>query len=224
MSTSARTIRCLITAGPTREFFDPVRFLSNPSTGKMGFALAEAALAAGWSVDLVSGPVALPEIEHENLTFYPVVTGEEMFHQADALFDPCEVFIATAAVMDYRPVETSPTKLKKTRGNLTVELEPVVDILKTLAVRKRARQLLVGFAAETDHVERNARAKLTGKNCDLLVANDVTAPGAGFGTDTNTVQLYRAGEEAAEALGPASKHEIAAALIARFEEALAARA
>ena len=118
---NASSIRCLITAGPTREFLDPVRFISNPSTGKMGFALGEAAVAAGWTVDLVAGPVSLEE--PDGVILYPVVTAEEMYHQVDALFDACDVLIMTAAVSDFRPTQRSDEKEKKDEARSDGEFE-----------------------------------------------------------------------------------------------------
>jgi len=209
-------IRCLITAGPTREFFDPVRFVSNPSTGKMGFAIAAAARAAGWTVDLVAGPVALPE--PEGVMLYPVVTAAEMLRQTDALFGPCDVLIMTAAVSDWRPKVVHPQKLKKDGAGMTVEFEPVPDILATLAQRRRADQLLVGFAAETQDIEANALAKLDRKGIDLVAANSVAGPDGAFGNDMNKlILLGRDGYR--QPLGPATKAAVAAQLVA----ALAAR-
>lgn len=206
---NASSIRCLITAGPTREYIDPVRFLSNPSTGKMGYALADAAVAQGWTVDLVAGPVALEE--PENVVLYPVVSADEMFHQVDALFDVCDVLIMTAAVSDFRPVKQHARKEKKGQASLTVEFERTVDILKTMTERKQ-HQIVVGFAAETDHVEEYARKKLFEKRCDWIVANKVGEVGAGFAADTNTVTLIGAGGDSVR-LGPAPKSEIARELI-----------
>ncbi|MGB0745010.1 MAG: phosphopantothenoylcysteine decarboxylase, partial [Opitutales bacterium] len=163
---NASPIRCLITAGPTRESFDPVRFISNPSTGKMGFALAEAAIDAGWTVDLVAGPVALEE--PDGAILYPVVTAQEMYHQVDALFDACDVLIMAAAVSDFRPVEQSESKAKKEDAKLTVEFERTIDILKTVTERK-LHQTVVGFAAETNDVETYAREKLVAKRMDWVV-------------------------------------------------------
>ena len=215
------SLRCLITAGPTREFFDPVRFLSNPSTGKMGYALAAAARQAGWTVDLVSGPVALPE--PEGVMVYPVVSAAEMLRQADALFDPCDVLIMTAAVSDWRPKVSHPQKLKKTGEGLTVELEPTEDILATLARRRRPDQLLVGFAAETEEVEAHALAKLDRKGIDLVAANSVAGPHGAFGSDQNRlVLLGRDGFR--EVFGPGAKTTVATALIARLAALLAVRA
>jgi phosphopantothenoylcysteine decarboxylase/phosphopantothenate--cysteine ligase len=209
---NASSIRCLITAGPTREFLDPVRFLSNPSTGKMGFALAEAALQLGWNVDLVAGPVSLPE--PDGAILYPVVSAEEMYHQADALFDACDVCIMAAAVSDFRPAGRLPQKEKKSTASLELQLEPTRDILATLTERK-LNQTVVGFAAETENLEANARAKLNAKNCDLIVANDLTQPGAGFAADTNTVTLFSA-DGSHEILGPALKTDLATQIIHRL--------
>ena len=206
---NASSIRCLITAGPTREFIDPVRFLSNPSTGKMGFALAEAAVEAGWTVDLVAGPVHLEE--PDGVILYPVVTAEEMFHQVDALFDVCDILIMTAAVSDFRPVEQHAEKGKKGAASMTVEFERTVDILKTMSARK-AHQTLVGFAAETTEVERYARGKLEAKNLDWIVANKVGASGTGFAADTNEVLLIAADGSSLK-IGPDTKTAIAQELI-----------
>ena len=209
---NASSIRCLITAGPTREHLDPVRFLSNPSTGKMGYALADAAVAQGWTVDLVAGPVALEE--PEDVVLYPVVSADEMFHQVDALFDVCDVLIMTAAVSDFRPVKQHTRKEKKGQASLTVEFERTVDILKTMTERKQ-HQIVVGFAAETDHVEEYARRKLFEKRCDWIVANKVGEVGAGFAANTNMVTLIGASGESVK-LGPAPKSEIARELIDRI--------
>lgn len=213
---NASSIRCLITAGPTREYLDPVRFISNPSTGKMGFALADAAVEAGWTVDLVAGPVNLPE--PDGVILYPVVTAEEMFHQVDALFDACDVLIMTAAVSDFRPVEQFAHKVKKEAASLTVEFERTRDILMTMTERK-AGQTVVGFAAETQELESYAREKLRAKRCDWIVANEVGVLGGGFAADTNTVQLIGA-DGSLEQIGPASKSAVAEALIARFSAVL----
>ncbi|MFP4156145.1 MAG: phosphopantothenoylcysteine decarboxylase [Opitutales bacterium] len=209
---NASSIRCLITAGPTREFLDPVRFISNPSTGKMGFALAEAAVDAGWTVDLVAGPVALEE--PDGVILYPVVTAEEMFHQVDALFDACDILIMTAAVSDFRPKERLRHKAKKGEASLRVEFERTIDILKTVAERKVA-QTVVGFAAETHEVEAYARAKLESKRLDWIVANEVGGAGAGFAADTNEVLLIGA-DGSSRKIGPATKQAIAIELIQRL--------
>lgn len=206
---NASSIRCLITAGPTREFIDPVRFLSNPSTGKMGYALAEAAVAAGWTVDLVAGPVALKE--PNNVILYPVVSAEEMFHHVDALFDACDVLIMAAAVSDFRPVQQHAQKQKKEKASMSIEFERTVDILKAMAQRK-AHQTVVGFAAETDNVDASARSKLEAKRCDWIVANKVGEAGTGFAADTNKVTLIAADGSSLK-IGPTTKAAIAKELI-----------
>ncbi|MDB2506407.1 phosphopantothenoylcysteine decarboxylase [Opitutales bacterium] len=206
---NASSIRCLITAGPTREFIDPVRFLSNPASGKMGYALAEAAVAAGWTVDLVAGPVALQE--PDDVILYPVVSAEEMFHHVDALFDACDVLIMTAAVSDFRPVKRHAEKEKKKGASLQVEFEPTIDILKTMTERK-AHQTVVGFAAETNNVDAYARKKLEEKRCDWIVANKVGEAGAGFAAETNEVTLIAADGSSLK-IGPTTKKIIAKQLI-----------
>lgn len=209
---NASSIRCLITAGPTREFLDPVRFLSNPSTGRMGYALATAAVEAGWTVDLVSGPVALQE--PDGVVLYPVLSAEEMYHQVDALFDACDILIMAAAVSDFRPVEQHARKEKKDAASRMVAFERTVDILRTVTERK-AHQTVVGFAAETNDVESYARRKLVEKRCDWMVANDISAPGCGFASEHNEVLLLGA-DGTCETQGPASKVELAGILINRF--------
>ena len=209
---NASSIRCLITAGPTREFIDPVRFLSNPSTGKMGYAIAKAAVDVGWTVDLIAGPVGLEE--PNGVIFYPVVSAEEMFHQVDALFDACDILIMSAAVSDFRPVRQYEKKEKKQSAATTIEFERTVDILKTMTERKR-HQTVVGFAAETDHVEAYARRKLVEKRCDWIVANKVGEAGAGFAGDDNEVTLIGAEGDLLE-MGPATKIEIARNIIDRI--------
>lgn len=211
---NASPIRCLITAGPTREFLDPVRFLSNPSTGKMGYALAAAAIDAGWTVDLVSGPVALTE--PDGVVLYPVVTAEEMYHQVDALFDACDILIMSAAVCDFRPRVQHASKEKKDVASSVVEFERTVDILKTVTERK-LEQIVVGFAAETNNLEVYSRRKLAEKCCDWVVANDVSNSGSGFASDTNEILLLGS-DGTNESYGPTSKEELAHWLIKRFSQ------
>ncbi len=214
----ASPIRCLITAGPTREYFDPVRFISNPSSGKMGFALAEAALAVGWAVELVAGPVALRAPAGAVCT--PVVTAAEMLEAVQARFNRSDVLIMTAAVCDMRPRERFETKQKKEQMQLSVEFERTPDILKTVAAGKTEAQMVVGFAAETDDVERHAQDKLERKNLDWIVANQVGVTGSGFEADANAVvMLGRDGTR--QPFGPAAKTEIARALIAFLQARLA---
>jgi phosphopantothenoylcysteine synthetase/decarboxylase len=202
------SLRCLITAGPTREHLDPVRFLSNGSSGRMGYALAEAARARGWQVDLVSGPVAL--LPPPGVSVHPVVSAAEMLAACEPLFAGCDVFIAVAAVADFRPKVAAREKMKKSGfgGSFALELVPTVDILKTLAGSKRPGQVVAGFAAETQDLEVSARRKLAEKNLDWIVANNVSRPDVGIGAENNAIiMLSRAGER--WLFGPAPKRAVA---------------
>jgi phosphopantothenoylcysteine decarboxylase/phosphopantothenate--cysteine ligase len=178
----------LVTAGPTVEDVDPVRFLSNRSSGKMGYRIAEAARDRGAKVILVSGPTSLPA--PHGLEICAVRSAEEMQRAVDGRVGPATVVIAAAAVADYRPASPSPSKQKKTDGPLTLELVRTPDILKGLGEAKGDR-VLVGFAAETENLVAHAAEKLQAKNLDLVVANDVAVPGAGFESDDNAVVLLR---------------------------------
>jgi phosphopantothenoylcysteine decarboxylase / phosphopantothenate---cysteine ligase len=177
----------LLTAGPTQEDVDPVRFLTNRSSGRMGYAVAEAAAHRGAKVILVSGPTALDT--PAGVTRVNVRTASQMLRSVEENFSAATIAIFAAAVADYRPAEAASEKIKKTGGDITLRLEPNPDILAT-AARKKGHRLIVGFAAETDKVAENARKKLTDKNADLIVANDLTAEGAGFDVDTNIVTLF----------------------------------
>lgn len=176
----------LVTAGPTREDLDPVRFLTNRSSGKMGYALAEAAARRGAHVILVSGPTDLHP--PESADWIPVRTAEEMRRAVLEHSSQATMIVMAAAVADYRPAAASATKIRRAGERLTLELEPTPDILAELSASKGNR-VLIGFAAETGHVVENARAKLNRKGADIIVANDVTQEGAGFDTDTNIVTL-----------------------------------
>ena len=210
------SLRCLITAGPTREFIDPVRFISNPSTGKMGFALAEAALKQGWSVDLVSGPVNLQE--PNGAILYPVVSAESMYHQVDALFDACDVCIMAAAVSDFTPIEYSEHKVKKDTAKRTLHLAKTIDILKTIGERKQ-EQFIVGFAAESENLEANANAKLHEKNCDWVIANLIGEEGIGFASDNNAITILKK-DGTPETHGPTSKLALAETIIQAIADTL----
>lgn len=200
-----RSRRVLITAGPTQEPLDPVRFLSNRSSGKMGWALAEAARDRGADVVLVAGPTSLAPVP--NVTYVPVVTSEEMRKEVVTRFPGTDVLIMAAAVADFRPARPAKGKVPKGRDVRMLALEPTKDILKELPPR-RAGQVVVGFAAETGDLIARARGKLRDKALDLIVANDLTEPGAGFGTDTNRATLLdRAGR--CEGLPLMSKRELA---------------
>jgi phosphopantothenoylcysteine decarboxylase/phosphopantothenate--cysteine ligase len=182
--------RVLVTAGPTREHVDPVRYLSNPSTGKMGFEVARAAGRRGADVLLVSGPSALRD--PDGVRVVRVSTAEEMAAAVLGAAGEQDLLVAAAAVSDYRPRDSLASKRKKTEGAESLELERTTDILATLGNRLAGQPhspVLVGFAAETEDVVQNAREKLRRKHCDLVVANAVGAPGAGFGSDRNRVSL-----------------------------------
>lgn len=179
--------RILITAGATREEIDPVRFISNRSSGRMGFALAEAALARGAQATVVAAATSAPEPCGARIV--RVSSAEEMLRAVMSELPDATIFIAAAAVADYRPVMRAPQKIKKSDRRLTLELEPTPDILAEVARQKRDALVVVGFAAETERVAERARAKLERKGLDLIVANDVSQEGAGFDTETNIVTL-----------------------------------
>ncbi len=182
-------VRVLVTAGGTREPIDPVRFIGNRSSGKQGHAIAEEAAARGAKVTLVT-TTASPA--GAGIDVVRVATAAEMEHAVLSRSDHADVVVMAAAVADFRPVATASTKLKKADGIPEIELEPTVDILAALGSRRRAGQTLVGFAAETDDLRENAAAKLTAKGIDVIVANDVSAPGVGFEHDTNAVHILDA--------------------------------
>jgi phosphopantothenoylcysteine decarboxylase/phosphopantothenate--cysteine ligase len=177
----------LVTAGPTCEDIDPVRFLTNRSSGKMGYALAEVAQRRGARVILVSGPTDLKI--PEGVDWVPVRTTEQMHQAVGERAKDATIVVMAAAVSDYRPATTHDKKLKRGDGGLTLELEPTPDILAELGTQKGNR-VIIGFAAETNNVAENARGKLARKSADMIVANDVTQEGAGFDTDTNIVTMY----------------------------------
>jgi phosphopantothenoylcysteine decarboxylase / phosphopantothenate---cysteine ligase len=182
--------RILITAGPTRESLDPVRFISNHSTGKMGMALAESLAEAGAQVELVLGPTALPVPPHPNIKIHPVVSALDMLAACEAVFEDCDGAIFCAAVADYRPSTVADQKIKKSGEAMQLELVKNPDIAATLGARKRAGQILVGFALETNNEEAHALKKLEAKNLDLIVLNSLRDAGAGFAVDSNKVTLY----------------------------------
>lgn len=182
-------LKVLVTAGPTREAIDPVRFIGNHSSGKMGYALAERAKARGAAVTLITGPVAIAP--PSGVTVVPVTTTLEMLAAAKAAFPEADITIKAAAPADFRAKTPRTEKIKKEAGrdDFVLELVKNPDIAKTLGEMKKPGQVLVGFAAETGSLLENARAKVSGKHLDFIVANDVTRAGAGFGTDTNIVTL-----------------------------------
>jgi phosphopantothenoylcysteine decarboxylase / phosphopantothenate---cysteine ligase len=195
----------LITAGPTCEDLDPVRYLTNRSSGKMGYAVAEAAARRGAKTILISGPTSLET--PNGVQRINVRTAEEMMRAVNENFDRATIAIFAAAVADYRPAKSFDQKIKREKESLTIVLEANADILATVA-KNKGNRLVVGFAAETERVAENARKKLTAKNADIIVANDVTAEGAGFDVDTNVVTMFsRDGRDVA--LPRMSKTEVA---------------
>ena len=185
-------MRFLVTAGPTREPIDPIRYLSNRSSGKMGYAIAEAAINAGHDVVLISGPVDVDPPRGAELT--SVLTSDDMFDAVHEHLHDCDVLVMCAAVADYKPKQLSKTKIKKRDADLSLELIPTRDILASLPKEDR-NYVVVGFAAETENVEARARKKLEEKNCDVIVANDVSHPDFGMESDENEVtMLFRDGK------------------------------
>jgi len=200
-------IRFLITAGPTREFFDPIRYISNRSSGKMGYAIAEAARAISPQVVLVSGPTALTP--PKGVEFVSVTTAEQMAKAVWRLFGGVDVCIMAAAVCDFRPTKTAAKKIKKGTFSGVLELEPTPDILAELG-RSRKSQVLVGFAAETDDLEKNARQKLLRKGLSFIVANDAST----FEAETSRPS-FLGGEGKIERLPEMPKSEVAKAIVER---------
>lgn len=179
--------KVLVTAGPTQEAVDPVRFLSNHSTGKMGYAIARMAMLRGADVTLVTGKTALEPPKFVKVV--PVTSAGDLFAAVTAVSDEQDIIIKAAAVADYRPAQVSAEKVKKKDGELSIVLERTEDTLKYLGEHKKEHQLLCGFAMETSDLEARAKEKLEKKNLDLIAANNVKVAGAGFGTDTNVVTL-----------------------------------
>jgi len=195
----------LITAGPTKESIDPVRFITNHSTGKMGYSLAEAALERGAEVTLISGPTNLSP--PKGVKLIKINTTLEMYDAVMDNYTDKHIIIKSAAVADYRPETISKSKIKKNEGNLTLTLVRNPDILKELG-RVKEHRVLVGFAAESDNVIENAKGKIKRKNLDFIVANDITEEGAGFGTDTNIVNIIDKNDDI-EKIEKSSKIKIA---------------
>lgn len=187
------TLKAMVTAGPTYEAVDAVRFVGNRSSGKMGYCLAEALADKGIEVELISGPTHL-SCSHPHIHLTKVESAAEMFEACSRKVESVDIVIMAAAVADYRPAEPAANKLKKKDESLHITLEPTVDILKTLASRKRKGQVFVGFALETDNETANAMHKLQSKNADMIVLNSLQDEGAGFNVPTNKVSLLRHGQ------------------------------
>ncbi|SET74714.1 phosphopantothenoylcysteine decarboxylase domain-containing protein [Hymenobacter actinosclerus] len=215
-------MRVLITAGPTYEPLDPVRFLGNHSTGKMGYALAEAFAAAGAEVALISGPTHLPDPSSPHILTTRVQTAAEMYAAAADAARLADVWVFAAAVADYRPAEVAAQKIKKSGERLTLELVKNVDIAFELGKTKRPEQFSVGFALETENEQAHALDKLERKKFDLIVLNSLRDAGAGFRHDTNQVTLLEA-DGRATAFGLKSKTSVALDIVGVVLDRLAAR-
>lgn len=201
--------KILVTAGPTQEAIDPVRYITNHSSGKMGHAIAKMAAYRGADVTLISGRTALAPPMF--VKYVPVVTAKEMFDAVTAVSDKQDIIIKAAAVADYRPVSVADNKIKKTEGNLVIETERTDDILGYLGKHKREGQFLCGFSMETENTIENSRKKLTKKNLDMIAANDLKVEGAGFAGDTNVLTFIT--DETEIALSLMSKEEAACKLL-----------
>ena len=197
--------KVLITAGPTLEKIDPVRFISNHSTGKMGYAIAKRAMLRGADVTLVSGPVALDPVPFVKMV--PVTTAQDMFEAVSGGFPEQDILVKAAAVADYRPSNVSDEKVKKRDGDMAIALERTTDILGYVGEHKKPEQIICGFSMETQNMLENSRKKLKKKHLDMIVANNLKEQGAGFGTDTNRVTIISEKEE--KNLELMSKEEVA---------------
>lgn len=211
----------LVTAGPTREAIDPVRFISNHSSGRMGVEIAAAAWRRGANVTLVAGPLSVPA--PVGVTVVPVESTEEMFDAVAEHIGDADALVMSAAPADYRPAEQSSTKLKKTGGARSIELTETPDILRATRESRRKGAVVVGFALETDDLVANAKKKLESKALDMIVLNSATEPGAGFGVETNRVTILRRGSDAQEELPLQHKRDVADAVLDRVEELLNGR-
>jgi len=212
-------MRVLVTAGPTREALDPVRYLTNRSSGKMGYAMAAAFVEAGHRVLLISGPTQLDV--PDGVDFLPIETAQEMYEAVQRHIGRMDAAVFAAAVADYRAATVSEQKIKKTGETLTLELVKTPDTLGSVRGEFGFTGTLVGFAAETQNLEANAREKLKRKGCDLVIANDVSKPGIGFDSDRNEVLLVF--PEHTEALPEDEKHHLAPRLVREIETIAAAR-
>jgi phosphopantothenoylcysteine decarboxylase/phosphopantothenate--cysteine ligase len=206
-------VRFLITAGPTREPIDPIRYLSNRSSGKMGYAIAEAAIDTGHEVILISGPVEVAR--PRGVAVIPVSTSDQLFDAVMQQTRNCDILVMCAAVADYKPVAVFTRKIKKRDAKLSLELIPTRDILASLP--KNRNYMVVGFAAETENVETNAQKKLLKKNCDVVVANDVSRLDSGMESDENEVEIFCRDAENKK-ISRASKKIVASELVKIFEK------
>lgn len=206
--------KVLVTAGPTQEKIDPVRFITNHSTGKMGYAIAENCMLRGAEVTLVTGPVSITPPPFVKVV--PVVTAEEMAEAVKVCYKEQDIIIKSAAVADYRPSHPAEEKVKKKDGGASIELERTEDILAFLGENRRPGQFICGFSMETEHMLENSRAKLAKKKVDMIVANNLKVAGAGFGTDTNVVTLIT--KDDCKELEIMSKAEVAETIVTEIRE------
>jgi phosphopantothenoylcysteine decarboxylase / phosphopantothenate---cysteine ligase len=206
-------VRFVVTAGPTREAIDPVRFISNRSSGKMGYAIADTALARKHDVTLISGPATIEPPQRAELV--SILTADDLYRAIRRSLRQCDVFVMCAAVSDYKPATTSARKLKKNKNGFALRLVPTRDILASLP--KRRSYLVIGFAAETHDLKTNAQKKLRAKNCDAIVANDVSGREIGMESDENEVTIFFRGGEIRK-ISRAPKKNIARELVKIFEK------
>ncbi len=204
--------KLLVTAGPTQESIDPVRYITNHSSGKMGFAIAKAAMLRGADVTLVSGPVNIAPVSF--IKTVHVVTARDMFETVTSLAKENDVIIKSAAVADFTPAKVSDNKIKKSSCNTSIELEKTLDILKHIGENKRKNQIICGFSMETENMIENSRQKLVNKNLDMIVCNNLKETGAGFKTDTNKVTIIT--KKSTEPLELMSKSEVADKILDRI--------
>jgi phosphopantothenoylcysteine decarboxylase/phosphopantothenate--cysteine ligase len=210
--------RALVTAGPTHEAIDPVRFIGNHSSGKMGIAIARELAARGAQVELVLGPSS-ENGAFPGITLHKVQSAEEMYNACMGIFPRADIAVMSAAVADYTPVEKAPEKIKKTEGELTLHLQKTRDILRSLGEIKKAGQVLTGFALETTGERDYALGKLQSKNADMIVLNSLNDPGAGFGYDTNKVTIFeKGGQETVYERKP--KQQVAVDIVDKIEKML----
>lgn len=216
INTSLKSKKILVTAGPTYEHIDPVRYIGNHSSGKMGYAIAETLAESGAEVTLVSGPVSI-STEHPRITVVKVTSAQEMYHEATTRFSSMDGAVSCAAVADYKPKTALPEKLKRLDDNLFVEFEATKDIAQELGRMKKSHQILVGFALETTIGMESALAKLKKKNLDFIVLNSLQDKGAGFGGDTNKITLIDSNNNSTE-YPLKTKREVAADIVGRIAE------
>ncbi len=208
-------LRFIVTAGPTREYFDPVRYISNRSSGKMGYAIAEAARRRGHSVILVSGPVALKP--PTGVITKSIVSANDLFSSLKSNMKKCDVLVMAAAVCDFKPAFQSKRKIKKNTVNIPIRIIPTIDVLRKIEKYKK-RRFFVGFAAETNDVLPNAYKKLMQKGLDMIVANDVSSPLSGFESNDNTVSIMFSGQKRATNWPLMSKKSVARMLVLEIEK------